>query len=57
MLRRLGINCNLDVLDGLHHGFLNFIKNSKECLKASKFVTATIKKSINQLDQEANKIE
>jgi len=43
----MNVNCQLDVLDGLHHGFLNFIRNSKDCLNASKFVTSTIKTAMD----------
>jgi acetyl esterase/lipase len=38
-----GATCSLHVLDGLHHGFLNFVSVSRECQKASKVVTLTIK--------------
>lgn len=43
LLKSQNVECRLDVLEGLHHGFLCFIKNSKDCLNASKFVTNTIK--------------
>ncbi len=46
-LQRLGVACRFDVLAGLHHGFLNFIKNSKDCLNASKFVTDTIRSALD----------
>jgi hormone-sensitive lipase len=42
-LDTLNVTCNLNVVNGLHHGFLNFITVDKSCMKASKFVCATIK--------------
>jgi hormone-sensitive lipase len=42
-LQLKGVSCSLHVLDGLHHGFLNFVSVSKECQKASKVVTSIIR--------------
>jgi len=46
-LNSLNVACKLHVLNGLHHGFLNFITASKDCLKASKYVAGIIKHTCN----------
>lgn len=42
-LNSLFVPCKLHVLNGIHHGFLNFITVDKYCMKASKFVCTIIK--------------
>ncbi|RNA00411.1 hormone-sensitive lipase-like, partial [Brachionus plicatilis] len=42
-LNRLHVPNGLEVIEGVHHGFLNFVQISKECRKASKLVTSRIK--------------
>ena len=46
-LNNLNVKCKLYVLDGLHHGFLQFSTINSECLKAAKFVCERIKKIID----------
>jgi acetyl esterase/lipase len=41
-LNSLNIQCTLNILKGLHHGFLNFVSASKDCYMGSKFVTNII---------------
>ena len=36
-------DCKLHVLNGLHHGFLNFSHFNDDCKRASQFVTQIIK--------------
>jgi acetyl esterase/lipase len=48
-LSSLNVKCQLSVLNGLHHGFLNFITASKDCLRASKFVSSIIQAALDPL--------
>ena len=46
MLKSLNVPCRLNIKNGLHHGFLNFVSASKDCYRASKYVSNVIKIAI-----------
>ncbi|KAG5674631.1 hypothetical protein PVAND_004585 [Polypedilum vanderplanki] len=51
-LRNLGVNTNVDILQGLYHGFLYFIKISKDCRDGSLMCAARIKELFEMQQQQ-----